>query len=127
MSEMEQCIATLDSMTQQSRTAAAFILEYFAHGAEIRLNIPVVSVGSIRFNEPLAVTLTIGEAYTMEYEPFNIYAVGENLSDVQAEFNEAVLFLYREYANESDEALTEDAKELKRALLAAAGEPYGNA
>lgn len=127
MSEREQCIATIDSMTQQSRTAAAYILEYFAHGAEIRINISVASVGGIRFIEPLDVTLAIGEAYTMEYEPLNIYVVGESLEEARTEFENTVLFLYREYACESDEALTEDAKELKSALLSVVGESYGDA
>lgn len=109
------------------RTAAAYILEYFAHGAEIRINISVASVGGIRFIEPLDVTLAIGEAYTMEYEPLNIYVVGESLEEARTEFENTVLFLYREYACESDEALTEDAKELKSALLSVVGESYGDA
>lgn len=66
--------------------------------------------------------LELDKEYTMIdmkifYQPVEIYGIGENISAALLDLAENIKLLWENYALEDDEALTEDAKQLKYWLL----------
>lgn len=76
--------------------------------------------GNLKFKEDVMVRRqTIEDGFVaLEYNGLNIYTVGATLNEAKRSFWQDVTHMWRSYAKADDNTLTEDAKVLKRKLLA---------
>lgn len=87
------------------------------------LEIPEVSVGEDTFVFSPPTTLLVGtdpegSIYLTGFNrKFNLSVSGKDQEELLTDFADTIAMLWREYAEEEDEKLTEDAIELKRLLL----------
>ena len=86
---------------------------------------------TFRFKEPLEFererhTMSRGTLWVYENEHLGIDICAESMEMLKDELAEEVSVLWWEYAQESDERLTDSAIELKRRLLAAIDGPAGD-
>jgi hypothetical protein len=73
---------------------------------------------TIKLKSPIKVEVVLSdERCSLYYEPLDILVSAPTLSECEEDFQEEFNVLYEEYAEETDEKLTESAQELKRTLL----------
>ncbi len=73
---------------------------------------------TLHFTEPIAANVTYQDkAYFCRNEDLDIATVSTKLEDCIKDFNEEILFVWKEYGKEDDDKLTDDAKILKRKIL----------
>jgi hypothetical protein len=73
---------------------------------------------SLSFVEPIIANISFdGNVYSCQNEDLGIIAMSATLDDCIKDFKEGLLFVWNEYGKETDNRLTDDAKELKRRIL----------
>ncbi len=73
--------------------------------------------GKLRLVEPIAASVTYQDsAYFCQNEELGIASLSPKLDECIKEFQDEVLFVWNEYGKESDDKLTDGAKELKRRI-----------
>jgi len=73
---------------------------------------------SLRFAEPITASIAYHDnAYFCQNEDLGIFSMSAKLEDCIKDFQEEILFIWKEYGEEDDSKLTDDAKELKRKIL----------
>ena len=72
----------------------------------------------LQFAEPITASIAYHDnAYFCQNEDFGIFSKSAELEDCIKDFQEEVLFIWKEYGEEDDSKLTDDAKELKTKIL----------
>jgi len=72
----------------------------------------------LRFAEPITASIAYHDnAYFCQNEDFSIFSMSAKLEDCIKDFQEEILFIWKEYGEEDDNKLTDDAKELKGKIL----------
>ena len=110
--------ATYDSIATLSSGSPVFVTAKFQtptcvfidsiplRGTQVELSRPIVGVVRLRDNY-----------CSVENEELGLFTVKKDLSECLREFKQDISFLLSEYGEESEDALTEDARQLKRKIL----------
>jgi hypothetical protein len=73
---------------------------------------------TLKFTEPIIADVSFTDnVYSCQNSEFGIITAAPKLPDCLKSFEEEIRFIYNEYALESDDKLTDDAKELKNKIL----------
>jgi hypothetical protein len=73
---------------------------------------------TLKFTEPIIAEVSYSDnMYSCQNKEFDIVTAAPKLADCLKSFEEELRFIWNEYAQESDDKLTEDAKELKTKML----------
>ena len=67
----------------------------------------------IRLKYPVSGRIIVDETLIFKSDSYNIILCGENMKELQAEFDEEISFIYDCYVNEDDSKMTKDAIALK--------------
>jgi hypothetical protein len=85
---------------------------------KVKFNSIKVDGKTLKFNEPIVADVSFADnIYSCQNREFDILTAAPKLRDCLKSFEEEIRFIWNEYAMESDDKLTEDAKELKNKML----------